>query len=131
MRNKKKKIKSTITCLVLYYLCFVLWVQFPAAHSQLDDLYQGRVHSLAIVSGIHKHPSNTPFATFDNHSVTVLQIDKCIICTIYTSQYPSTHLDTGLYLCSALEQTSRSHDYLPAKQAGYSYRLRAPPAEHC
>ena len=129
MSIKHQKSKNEISCLAFYYFCFLIWIQFPAAHSLLDDLYQGKIRSLVILGGIHNHPADTPFAIFDNHSTTVLSVDTCLICTTYTSGYTAVLINEGILLHSKPGEIRPNQDSKPAKPAKFFYYLRAPPAE--
>ncbi len=129
MIGKRLTDKLAYFWLTSYYLCFVIWIQFPAGHSELDDLYQGRVTSYVILGGFHNHPSDAPFVVFDHHSVTHVNIDKCILCTSCTFNYPITHLNTDF----SANLSSKSHrlfsDIFCRKPIATLYHTRAPPAD--
>lgn len=113
----------------LYYFCFIVWAQFPAAHSELDDLYQGRITSLVVLGGTHYQPSDYPFAVLDNHSTTIIIIEKCLICTTYNSCYSAVLAETGFLLNHTGSEISNNHESFHAKPVNSLYRLRAPPPQ--
>jgi len=129
MMGKRLTKKLPYFCLVFYYLCFVIWIQFPAVHSVLDDLYQGRVSTYAILDGFHNHPSDVPFDVFDHHSVTLVYVDKCLICTTCTFNYPVTQLNTNLSIDPSPNGHRLFSDFFCRKPVATIYHTRAPPAD--
>ncbi|MBN2288716.1 MAG: hypothetical protein JXQ83_05240 [Candidatus Glassbacteria bacterium] len=130
MSRKKANSRNSPVCvwLAFYYLCFIIWVQFPGVHSQLDDLYQGRVTSLVILGGIHNHPADEPFSVFDNHSITLLQIERCAICSTYTSSYTPTRIIDGFFCYCLRRELRQSFSFHNLKPAATNYHKRAPPS---
>ena len=129
MIEKKLTNKLAYFWLAFYYLCFVIWIQFPTVHSVLDDLYQGRVSSYAILDGFHNHPSDVPFVVFGNHSVTLVNIDKCILCTTCNCNYPVTHLNTNLSTAPSPHGQWFFYDFFCRRPVATIYHTRAPPAD--
>jgi len=113
--------------LAFYYFSFVVWIQFPAGHSPLDDLYQGRVTSYVILEGIHNHPSDAPFALFDSHSITRVHIAKCPICTTCTSNYSVTQSNSNLLIDSSGKDFRRNLPLFVLKPVAAVHHTRAPP----
>lgn len=127
---KRKKINRLLSCWpALYYLCFTIWAYFPAAHSELYDLYQGRVTSLVVLEDFHYQPSDKPFAVLDDHSITIITIEKCLVCTTYTPCYFAVCVETGFLFNHVNSITLKDYESLHTKPDNSSYRLRAPPSQ--
>lgn len=125
----EKKIKKVAGFLGLYYLLFAVYIKFPEAHSLLGDLYQGELDSYTVLEGIHNHPSDVPFVLFDNHSVTLVHVDKFILCTTCTFTCPGTQLNTHLSPDPSFKGHRLFSDFFCRKPVATAYHTRAPPSE--
>ena len=127
--DRKIKTSKVLSCgLIFYYLYFVIWIQFPAAHDVLDDLFQGRVKSLVILRGIHNHPAKLPFVVLENHAISFISIHKCNTCHTYTPNYHITRIDTNLFLYPGLKEVRQKFSAFHQQPPRTIFHRRAPPA---
>ncbi|HUU27555.1 MAG TPA: hypothetical protein VM123_07065 [archaeon] len=127
MRDKKK-LKKTICFLSLYYLSFVVFIQFPAAHSLVDDLYEGKISSYVILQGVHRHPTNTDQGVLEHHKQRLISVDKCLLCTIHDRNYPRpVKIASPLLSLLSIARDCLAQEFFHLQPPSAIFHRRAPP----